>query len=90
MIQQSARRFVFSLVLGVSTMSLAALAHAQTTAPKGGTTPNGVTGTDPCPKNYICTISGVTPSPTSSNTAAGTPSSTGTVMQAVLAWLGVS
>ena len=73
MIKISARRVSLALILGATSLVTLGTAHAD-----------GITGTDPCPKNMLCSNSATVPS------SASAPSIAGTAVQAVLVVLGLS
>jgi hypothetical protein len=73
-IKLSGRRFASVLVLAGASLALTASAHAD-----------GVTGTDPCPKGWLCSNSTPSqPSPASVSTGTGVATAT------ILALLGLS
>lgn len=75
MIRTSARRLSLALILGATSLTTAVgSAHAD-----------GTTGTDPCPKGWLCNSGTVAPAST-----AAPVSVTGTVAQVALILLGVS
>jgi hypothetical protein len=74
-IKFSGRRFASVLVLAGASLALTASAHAD-----------GVTGTDPCPKGWICVNS--TPSQPSAATSSAT--TTSTAAATILALLGLA
>jgi hypothetical protein len=80
-IKNSARRLTLAVTLGLSTVAAVSVARAQTTAPAGKVTTNGVTGTDPVPKGCGCVVQ---PPPTSN------VSTSSTVAQALLVFLGAA
>lgn len=90
MSQYQSRRRVFALSLCLAFSGLTASGQSQTGAtPKGTASPNGVTGTDPCPKNYICTTGGAVPQvPASAGAAPASTSASGSMLQSFLKLLG--
>ncbi len=89
MIKHIARPFALTLILGASTLANFGIAHAQTTTPStGGASTNGITGTDPCPRNTQCAASSSTT--TAPSTTAGSPVASGTVLQTLLVLFGMA
>jgi len=78
----SARRLSLPLVLGAAMFSLSGFAMAQTSTGPTGPTTNGVTGTDPCPKNVSCS--------TSSAASSATGNGAGAAIQTLLIVLGLA
>lgn len=81
----AARRYTLALVLGLSSFAAVPAGSAQSAKSTKTAQPSVITGTDPVPPSCGCKNSVAQPAPTAAST-----SSTGSMVQTLLAFFGLA